>query len=331
MADISGSTVRINGTLSFAAGDSVWHRNISGQASADGIAIVALHALCVGSTGGGVARIRPFHTALALTDKPKLAVWVTHTLRPASSDRVWLWYQTRLTPTYRVSGKVDSADGSWTTGRRDTRVRLLYTLLIAANKARLTIRISHTFWLASRNGVWVGYQTSLASADGIACSSDSTVSPWAAGRRVAGVWLLNASLALAHETLLTVRVPHTLRLAARDCVRVGYQSLLTTTDGVAGPCDRAPGTRTTWGRIAGVWFLNTSLALADKALLAIRISYTLRLAASDGVWVGDKAGLALANGVALPVDRALGPRSAGVRRTRVWLFVASEIIFYTFI
>ena len=57
--------------------------------------------------------------------------------------------------------------------------------------------------------------------------------------------------------------------------------------------------RPTRGRVTGIRLLDTSLALANVSLLAVGVNDTLRPAASDGVGLGDEAGLTSADGVAL--------------------------------
>jgi hypothetical protein len=65
-ADAAAAAVGVALALPFAARDGVGHGDEAGQAAADGVAGSVGHALGVGSTGGGGARIRLHHTPLTL-------------------------------------------------------------------------------------------------------------------------------------------------------------------------------------------------------------------------------------------------------------------------
>ena len=111
------------------------------------------------------------------------------------------------------------------------------------------------------------------------------------GRGVTRVRLLDTSLTLTDESLLTVRVNDTLWLTPGDSVGVGDEPGLTSADGVTIPSHRALGSGPTGVWIAGVGLDDTSLALADVALLTVRVYDALRTAAGDGVGLGDETGL----------------------------------------
>ena len=97
---------------------------------------------------------------------------------------------------------------------------------------------------------------------------------------------------------MTVRVYDTLGLTPSDGVRVGDEARLTSADGVTIASDGTLGSRSAGRRVTGIWLHDTSLALANISLLAVRVNDTLRPAASDGVRLGDEAGLTRADGVA---------------------------------
>ena len=64
--------------------------------------------------------------------------------------------------------------------------------------------------------------------------------------------------------------------------------------------DSADSPRPTRGRVTGIRLLDTSLALTNVSLLAVRVNDTLGLTPGDGVGVGDEAGLTSADGVTCP-------------------------------
>ena len=127
---------------------------------------------------------------------------------------------------------------------------------------------------------------------------DSADSPRPTRGWVTGIRLLDTSLALTNESLLTVRVNDTLGLTPGDGVGVGDEAGLTSADGVTIASDGALGSRSAWRRVTRIWLHDTSLALANVSLLAVGVNDTLRPAASDSVGLGDEAGLTRANRVA---------------------------------
>ena len=137
-------------------------------------------------------------------------------------------------------------------------------------------------------------------------------SPRSTGRGITRVRLLDTSLTLTDESLLTVRVNDTLGLTPGDSVGVGDEAGLTSADGVTRPRYRALRPGATGRRVTRIGLHNTSLVLTDVALLTIRISHALRLTPGDSVGVGDEPGLTSADGVTIPSHRALGPGSTGV-------------------
>ena len=73
---------------------------------------------------------------------------------------------------------------------------------------------------------------------------------------------------------------------------------MASTDGVAIASDTALGSRAAGRWVTRVWLHNTSLALTNVSLLAIRVDDALRPAASDGVRLGDEARLTGTDGIA---------------------------------
>jgi len=217
----------------------------------------------------------------------------------------------------RGTGAGESARWGWgalssgAAGVGVTRVWGLNTNLVLANISGLTVRVSGALWTTSGDGVWLGNQPSQAPADGVSELVGHAHGSWTTGGGVAWVGLLHAPLVLADVTPLAVGIPDALGAAASDGVRLGDQTRLAPADGVSVVVDLASGAWAAGGWVAGVGLLNASLVLANKAAFAVGIPHTLRAASSDGVWFGDQALLAPANGVAQAVDHAGGVRSAG--------------------
>ena len=187
--------------------------------------------------------------------------------------------------------EVKCAHSPGSTGRRVTRVRLLDTSLILTDVSLLTVRVNDTLRLTPGDSVGVGDEARLTSADGVTRPRYRALRPRSTGRRVTRIGLHNTSLALTDVSLLTVRIYDALRLTPGDSVGVGDESGLTSADGVTIPSHRALGSGSAGVWIAGVGLDDTSLALADVALLTVRVYDALRAAAGDGVGLGDEAGL----------------------------------------
>ena len=194
--------------------------------------------------------------------------------------------------------EVNSADSPRPTRGWVTGIRLLDTSLALTNESLLTVRVNDTLGLTPGDGVGVGDEAGLTSADGVTCPRHGALSSGATGRRVTRVWLDHASLTLANISLLTIRIYDTLGLTPSDGVRIGDEAGLTSADGVTIASDGALGSRSAWRRVTRIWLHDTSLALANVSLLAVGVNDTLRPAASDGVGLGDEAGLTRANRVA---------------------------------
>ena len=199
VTDIAGATVRVHLALSLTPGDCVRHRYEASQAAADGIALPVLHTHRVGATRGGIARVRPGDTSLALTHIARLTVGVSHTLRATPSDRVGLRDEAGLAPTdwvalhgevewvtntgrdSNLTSKVNRTDGSRAAGTRNTRVGLLHTSLALTDVAALTIRVSDTLRATPSDRVGLRDEAGLTGADSVASLVDVTHSPGTAG------------------------------------------------------------------------------------------------------------------------------------------------------
>lgn len=204
----------------------------------------------------------------------------------------------------------------------------LNTHLVLANKAGLTVGVSSTLWTTSSDCVWLGHEPSQASANGVAKLVCHAHGSWTAGRGVAGVGLLNATLVFADKTPLAVGIPDALGSASSDGIRLWNQTRLASADWVAVAVDLASGAWAAGRWVTGVWLLNASLVLADKATFTVGIPHTLGATSSDGVWFWDQAFLAPANGVTQAVDHAGGVGATGRRVTGVGLLDAPLVFAY---
>ena len=132
-----------------------------------------------------------------------------------------------------VALPVDVTLGVGAARGRVTGVRPRHTLVLLADVALAAVGVSLALVGAPGDGVRLGDVVRQAAADGVAVTGDSALSVWAAGRRIAGVWLDDTSLALADVSLLAIGVAHTLRPTSSDGVGLGDKSWLAATDGVA--------------------------------------------------------------------------------------------------
>ena len=317
LADVASGAVRVPLALPAAPCDGVRLGDVGGQAPADGVPSPRHCALSVGPAGAGGARVRLLNTPLALADVASLAVRVPHTLWPTAGDGVRLGDQPRVAPTDGVAIEVKSAAGPGTAGAGVAGVRPLHTSLVCTDITTLTVGVPQTLWLAAGDRVRVGDQIGFTPADSVSRARDLTEGPRATGRGDAGIGAGHAPLALAHQTLLTVWVPHTLWTTASDRVRLGDQSRSTPADCVAGAGDGTDSSRTARRRNTGVGLLHTSasaklLALAHQTPWTVGVCQALWATACDGVWLGDQPRLALADSVALRVSVTYGPWAAGV-------------------
>lgn len=148
MADISTSAVRIAVTLSVTTCDGVWFGNESGLTLTDGVA-THIGAKSVGATRGRVAGVRLDNASLVGTNIARLAVRISHTLRPTPCNCVRLGNESGLASADRVSGKIDSTNGARSAWRWIAGIRFFNTALVLTDIARLAVRISYTFRFAS--------------------------------------------------------------------------------------------------------------------------------------------------------------------------------------
>ncbi len=177
--------------------------------------------------------------------------------------------------------------------------------------------------LAAGNSVRIGNKSGWAAADSVSASGDGALRAGAARRGIARIRLRHTPLALAHITVLAVRITDALRLASGDGVRIRDESGLTAADGVTAAGHRALRTGTAWRGIARIRLWHTPLAQAHvtAAMEALGITHTLWPTPGDGVGLRHETWLTLTDGVAGSVHGTAGARTAGVRRTGVRLLL----------
>ena len=294
-----------------------------------------LHTLSVRATWRWLTWVRTWHTSLWLTHVSCVTVWVTCTLWSTASDGVrfrdqsWLtsadgvswqqfhlnmidWWWFLLCVTSSPTSKINCTYSSWSTGWWVARIWFLNTFLILADVATTTVRVNDTLRFTSRDGIRVGYQTRLTSADGITWPGYWTVCSRSTWGGVTGVRFLNTSLVLTNVSPLTIWISHTLRFTSRDGVRVWDQSRLTSTDGIASSCHWALSSRSTRVGITGVRFDNTSSSLTNVSLLAVRVNDTFWSTTCDGVRFWDQTRFTGTDGIACWVHIAPSSRSTGI-------------------
>jgi len=292
---------------------------VTRQTGAHGVTLSVGAALSVGATGARVTGIGLRCAPVVVTNVSSPTVSVHLTLPLTPGDGVWHRNEAEEAAAHGVTLSVLHALSVGAAWRWLAGVRSGHTPLALTHIALLTVGVPDTLRATAGDGVRLGDQTWLTSADGVALEVDCTDSPRPTRRRVTRVWLLDTSLALANVSLLTVRVNDTFRFTPGDGVRVGDEAGLASTDGVACSCHGAISPRSTWRWVTRVGLDHTPLALANVSLLAIRVDDTLGFTSGDGVRVGDEAGLTSTYGIAIASDTALSSGAAGVWVTRVWL------------
>ena len=305
-ADHSGPAVQIPFALSTATSDGVRLGDVGGQASADGIACLADHALGVWAAWTWIAGIRLLNAPLVLADIPLLAVWVYDALRPTASDCVWFGNETGFAPTNRIASKIGCADCSRSARTGHTGVGFDNTALAPADIALLTVRVSHALRLAPSDGVRVRNEASLATTDCVSCPVHHALGAWTAGAWNTRIGFLDAALVSADLASKAVRISNAFRTTASYRVRLGHQSGLTSANGVARSCCHTPCTRATRAWAARIGSLCAALFEADKTTAAFEVCNTLWSATRDRVRLWNQARLALTDGIAcinaLPIE-----------------------------
>jgi len=111
LADITPTTVWVPFTLPPTPSDCVWLGHIVGETPADWVTRAGHHALCVGSAGRGVTRVRLLNTLVVLADIASTAVRISLTLSLAACDGVWHGNKASQAPADRVAQAVSHAPG----------------------------------------------------------------------------------------------------------------------------------------------------------------------------------------------------------------------------
>lgn len=189
-------------------------------------------ALGVWSTRRWVTGIRLDHALVVPADVPRAAVRVSDTFPVTAGDGVW-------------GGDVASlalADwipiGIGTVGVRSTWAWIAWVwpnnaFLISANKALLAVGVSDTLRPTACDGIGFWDQTRFTAANWVASKVNCTYGSRPTWRWIARIRFFYTLLVLADVASLTIRVNDTFWFAARDGIRVGDESGLATTNGIA--------------------------------------------------------------------------------------------------
>ena len=97
-------------------------------------------------------------------------------------------------PANRVSIWPNTTGSSRSTRTWETGIRPFNAFLIFTNKITRAVRINNTFWATTSNCIWFGYQTWLASTNGIAHIVGHTNSSRSTWGWVTRIWFFYTSL-----------------------------------------------------------------------------------------------------------------------------------------
>ena len=142
---------------------------------------------------------------------------------------------------------------------------------------------------------------------------DLTSGSWATGTGITGVRPRHTLLVLADITMVAVRVYLALRSTAGDGVWLRDQTREAVTNRVSCPVRLAGGARSTGRGVARVWLLHTPVVLAHLSVRAVGVRVALIVTASDGVRLGNKARLTLADSIVVSIDGASSVRATWMR------------------
>ena len=314
-----GGEARIRGWSSslrnpVASSDRVRHRTEPGLAGADRVALPVDVALCVPPAGARQAGVGSGDTLVVAADHAGPAVGIPFALSTASSDCVRHGDVRGQASADGIACSADHAFGVWPAWTWIAGVWLLDAPLVLTDVTLLAVWVSDTLRPAAGDCVWFGNEARLAPTNGVASKVGRADCSWSARTGHAGVGFDNAALAPADMALLTVRIPHTLRLTPGDGVRVRNKASLTPTDCVSCSVHHALGAWTAGAWNTRIGFLDTALVLADLASKAVGVSNAFRTTAGDCVRLGHESGLASANCIAGPCCHA-----PCTRATRAWV------------
>lgn len=189
-------------------------------------------ALGVWATWRRITGIRLDHTLVVSADVARAAVRVSDTFSVTASDGVRGGDVASLALADWIPIGV-GAVGVWSAWAWVTRVWPNNTFLIPADKTLLAVGVSDTLRPTACDGIGFWDQTWFAAANWVASKVNCTHGSWPTWRRIARIRFFYTLLVLADVASLAIRVNDTFRFAARDCIRVGDESGLATTNGIS--------------------------------------------------------------------------------------------------
>lgn len=299
----STTRVRVAGIrLLDTSGDSVRHGYVAGLTFAHWVPESVDLAQRVPATGAGEAGVRRRSPGLDPS---------------TPCDCVRLGRESGQAGAHWVSLSVGIALGVGSARCRLARIWSGNTVVVLADIVSPAVSVHLTLPPAAGDCVWLGYIGRQAAADGVARARDRALCVWAAGRWVTRIRFLHATVVLANIPSSTVRINGALPLASGDGVWHWNVPGEAAADGIAEVVFSALGVRSAGRRVARIRSLDTTLALANKPGLAVRIPGALWSAACDCVRFGDQARLASTNRIPPEANCANSPRTAGRRTARI--------------
>jgi len=232
LADKAGTAVRISFTFSLAPCDCVRHGHEASEAATDWVAQMVGSALGVWATGRRITGIRLDHALVVPADVARAAVRVSDTLSVAASDGVRGGDVASLALADWIPIGV-GAVGVWSTWAWITWVWPYNAFLIPTDKTLLAVRVSDTLRPTACDSIGFWDQTRFTAANWVASKVNCTHGSRPTWRWIARIRFFYTLLVLADVASLTIRVNDTFWFAARDCIRVGDESGLATTNGIA--------------------------------------------------------------------------------------------------
>lgn len=119
----------------------------------------------IGNTRVGNTWVWGLNTLLVLANKACFTVWIHLTFRLAASDGVWFRNKTFQASTDGIAKLILHTHCSGSTGGGVAGVWFFNTLLVSADISCVTVLVNNALWLAASDGVRVGNQTRLTSAN----------------------------------------------------------------------------------------------------------------------------------------------------------------------
>jgi len=133
----------------------------------------------------------------------------------------------------------------------------------------------------------------------------------ATGARITGIWLLNTFLISTDQSILAIWIYHTFWSTTCNGVRLGDQSRKTLTDWISISVWCTGCTRSTGGRITGIWLFYTLLIATYQSITTVRINYTLWSTSCDCVRLRDQSWKTSTDRISISVGSTSSSRTTG--------------------